>query len=232
MPLQRVVERDALADQPLAVIDQQPQIEFGALELRRRQRIQAFAQRRPRDRERVDAVGLTALARAATRVGHQLGRHAHDALAALDQKPLEGARDVSAVLQRPHPSPPESARPDEQRGEPLGADLDGLLAQQLAGRRETAAIVCERLWVSAPSTIIDSSTSTSIEWTPGGHGLLGALPRSYQVTPNIPGRRRATQRKVVRPNGRQPERESARRRSRSLHLRRTSPTSRIQQQAW
>ena len=34
----------------------------------------------------------------------------------------------------------------------------------------------------------------------------------------IPDRRRATQRKVVRPNGRQPERESARRRSRSLHL--------------
>jgi hypothetical protein len=39
------------------------------------------------------------------------------------------------------------------------------------------------------------------------------MPRSYQVTPDIPDRRRATQRKVVRPNGRQPERESARRRS-------------------
>src|SRR5215207_7506938 len=48
---------------------------------------------------------------------------------------------------------------------------------------------------------------------PGGHGLLRALPRSYQVTPDIPNRRRATQRKVVRPNGRQPARESARRRS-------------------
>src|SRR3954453_19689794 len=34
----------------------------------------------------------------------------------------------------------------------------------------------------------------------------------------ISDRRRATQRKVVRPNGRQPERESARRRSRTLHL--------------
>src|SRR3954462_5640000 len=31
-----------------------------------------------------------------------------------------------------------------------------------------------------------SSTSTSIEWTSGGHGLLGALPRSYQVTPKTP----------------------------------------------
>src|SRR4051794_29202086 len=35
-----------------------------------------------------------------------------------------------------------------------------------------------------------------------------ALPRSYQATPSIPGRRRATLRKEVRPSGRQPETES------------------------
>src|SRR3954447_20396873 len=29
--------------------------------------------------------------------------------------------------------------------------------------------------------IIDLSTSTSIEWTSGGHGLLGAVPRSLSV---------------------------------------------------
>ena len=51
MPLQRVVERDALADQALAVIDEQPQVELGAVQLRRRQGIQAFAQRRPGDRD-------------------------------------------------------------------------------------------------------------------------------------------------------------------------------------
>ena len=33
---------------------------------------------------------------------------------------------------------------------------------------------------------LTSSTSTSIEWTSGGHGLLRALPRSYQVTPETP----------------------------------------------
>jgi hypothetical protein len=32
-----------------------------------------------------------------------------------------------------------------------------------------------------------------------GHGLLEALPRIYQVTPNIPVRRRATKQKEVRP---------------------------------
>jgi hypothetical protein len=60
MPLQRVVERNALADETLAMVNEQPQIEFGALQLRRRQGIQAFAQRRPRDRDRIDAVGLPA----------------------------------------------------------------------------------------------------------------------------------------------------------------------------
>ena len=56
MPLQRVVERDARADEPFAVIDEQPQVELGPVQVRRRQRVQAFAQRRSRDRERVDAV--------------------------------------------------------------------------------------------------------------------------------------------------------------------------------
>src|SRR5688572_29655462 len=63
-----------------------------------------------------------------------------------------------------------------------------------------------------------SFTSTSTKWTSGGHRLLGALPRTIKSRRRLPDRRRATQRKVVRPSGRQPERESARRRSRSLHL--------------
>jgi hypothetical protein len=41
--------------------------------------------------------------------------------------------------------------------------------------------------------------------------LLRALPRSYQVTPDIPDRRRATQQQKVTPAGRQPQTETARR---------------------
>src|SRR5215204_295520 len=63
--------------------------------------------------------------------------------------------------------------------------------------------------------------------TPGGHGLLEALPRIYQVTPDIPDRRRATKQTEVRPAGRQPQKESARRRSRPSRPRRTTPTARI-----
>ncbi len=56
----------------------------------------------------------------------------------------------------------------------------------------TAATVCERLWVSAPSTIIALVLLHRQRRTPGGHGLLEAVPRIYQVTPDIPDRRRAT----------------------------------------
>ena len=42
---------------------------------------------------------------------------------------------MPAVLHRPHPFAAELTRPNNQRGKALGADLDGLLAEQLAGRR-------------------------------------------------------------------------------------------------
>src|SRR3954451_21063670 len=91
----------------------------------------------------------------------------------------------------------------------------------------TPAIVCERLCVSAPSTIMTLVLLCDCRWTAGGHGLLRALPRSYQVTPDIPDRRRAKKQKEVRPAGRQPQRKSARRRSGPSSQRRTSPTPRI-----
>src|SRR5215213_11643349 len=48
----------------------------------------------------------------------------------------------------------------------------------------TTATVCDRLWVSAPITIICTVPSLgSDERMPGGHISVGAMPRSYQVTP-------------------------------------------------
>src|SRR3954468_12310308 len=51
VPLQRVVEAHALADQTLAMIDQQPQVELGPGKLRDRQRAEAFPERRAGDRD-------------------------------------------------------------------------------------------------------------------------------------------------------------------------------------
>jgi hypothetical protein len=70
------------------VVDEQPQVKLRAVQVRARQLVQALAHGRARDGDRVDAVGLAAPVGAAPRVGHQLGRHAHDSLATLDQEPL------------------------------------------------------------------------------------------------------------------------------------------------
>src|ERR687897_1462346 len=65
--------------------------------------------------------------------------------------------------------------------------------------------------------------------TPGGHGLLEAVPRIYQVTPEIPDRRRATKQKEVRPSPADSLNESQlAARSGPSPPRRTSPTTRIE----
>ena len=124
VPEQVVVERGAHPDEPFAVIDQQPDVELDAGQLGDRQPLDALAQRRAGDGDRVDAVGLAALAAAAALAGHQPGRDPDDALAADEQEPLEGARDMPAVLQRPHPLVAQAARPIQRRGEPALADRD------------------------------------------------------------------------------------------------------------
>jgi hypothetical protein len=82
VPEQVVVERDAAADQSFAVIDQQPDVELDAGQLRRRQAVETFTQRGPGDRQGVDAVRLAAIAPGATRLAHELGRYPDDAFPA------------------------------------------------------------------------------------------------------------------------------------------------------
>src|SRR5215213_11351317 len=68
--------------------------------------------------------------------------------------------------------------------------------------------------------------------TSGGHGLLEALPRIYQVTPDIPDRRRATKHKEVRPSPADSLNESQlAARSGPSPPRRTPPTAQSKQQA-
>jgi hypothetical protein len=90
-----------LGDESFAVVDEQANVEFGPGEFRDRQLLEAFAQRCPRDRDRVDDVGLAALAGAAALADGELGRDADDRLSAGEQEPLERAGDVPAVLDRP-----------------------------------------------------------------------------------------------------------------------------------
>src|SRR5215218_9575973 len=134
MPQQRAVELDAMADEALAVVDEQPQVELGPVQLRGREGLQALLQRGAGDSERVDRVGLAALARALARLRRQVRRDPQHALAALDQKPLERPGDMPAVLERPHAVAVEPARPPQQRTQAARADRDGLVAEQFADR--------------------------------------------------------------------------------------------------
>ena len=77
-----------MANEALAVIDQQPQIKLGPVQMRSRERIQPFLQRSAGNVERVDRIRLAALTGALARLCRQMRRDAQHPLAALDQEPL------------------------------------------------------------------------------------------------------------------------------------------------
>ena len=94
----------------------------------------------------------------------------------------------------------------------------------------TAAIVCERLWVSAPSTIIDL-VHLHLDWVgrPADTACSGRCHAPIKSRRDIPDRRRATQRKAVRPRAADSLKESQLAAGRgAFTVRRTSPTRPIE----
>src|SRR5829696_7608964 len=82
-----------------------------------------FPERGAGNGECVDAIRLAPIAAAAPLAGHQPRRDTDDPLAMDEQEAFEGAGDVAAVLQRPHPLVLALARPSERRGKPAITDL-------------------------------------------------------------------------------------------------------------
>src|SRR5919112_1444020 len=113
MPLQRAVELDAMADESLAVVDEQTQIELGPVQVRGGERVQALLQRGASDVEGVNRIRLAALARTAASVRGQVRRDPQHPLAAIDQEALQRTGHVSAVLKRPHPLAVEATGPSQ-----------------------------------------------------------------------------------------------------------------------
>ena len=213
MPQQRAVELDAVADQPLAVIDQQPQIELGPVELRGRERVQALLQRGAGDVERVDRVGLAALAGALARLGRQVRRDPQHPLAALDQKPLQRPRHVPAVLERPHALLVESARPLQQRRRTRGArprPSARRAARPLPPRpRRSCANACECPRRARSLTLVLLSSTETDTWRTRLAGGDATHLSSHARHPR-PATSDKTKGSQAQP-GRQPQRESARR---------------------
>jgi hypothetical protein len=134
-PLQRAVELDAMADEAFAVIDEQPQVELGPIQVRGRKALQPLLHGGAGDTERVDRIGLAALTGAPAGLPGQLRRDPQHPLAARDHKPLQRPGHVTAVLKRPDPLALQAARPPQQPRKAAAPDRDRLLAEQLAGPR-------------------------------------------------------------------------------------------------
>ena len=145
-----------VADQALAVVDQQPEVELGARQLRGRQasrgprRSAARATATASMRSDLPRSRPSAASPAISRVGTR-----NDALAARDQEPLQASPRRAGSPPAPTPARrrgraprPPAPRTRGRRPRPSCSPSSSPVAAS------TAATVCERLWVSAPSTIM------------------------------------------------------------------------------
>ena len=71
MPAQAIGGAGAFRDEVLAVICEQLDLHRGLVEIGRGEALDALADDRARDRERVDLIGLSGLARSSARLAHQ-----------------------------------------------------------------------------------------------------------------------------------------------------------------
>src|SRR3954453_1050917 len=148
MPADPVLDAGSLGDEVIAMVDEQPHLARGPVELRGRKI--RFAPGRARDRERVQSVGLGGSAGAAANAGHHLRRDAHDVLAGAQQVRFERARQVPAVLKRPAPVGP-APRPAIAARCPSAVAANVLAASSRPSSSD-ATSVCVRLCASTPIT--------------------------------------------------------------------------------
>ena len=189
IPLQRVVERDARANQALAMIDEQPDVELRARQRRRRQRLDPGRQRGARDGDRVDADrtcrarGWSGASPAISRVETRTTRSPR-AIRNRSSAP-ETCRQSSSAQTRSPSRPRAQISSAANPRAPTGTVLS---PSSCAGRRVDRRDRVRALVGVRPEHDHDPRPPPFRCgcWTPGGHGLLGALPRSYQVTPRHP----------------------------------------------
>ena len=233
MPLQRVVEPDALADEPLAVIDQQPEVELGAVQRAPRQRLEPSA----------SAARATAIAsmrsdlprsRAERRdVAISLVGTRNDALAAADQEPLQASPRRAGSPQAPRPArrpgrAPRAAAPRSRERRPGPSSRPAARPSPHRPRRSCAsACACPHRARSSTRPLSPRLEADTRRTRLAGGGAT--LLSSHAGHPR-PATSDTTKGSQASP-GRQPQRESARRRSGPSPRRRTSPTPESQQQA-
>ena len=135
------------------MVDQQLQLTQPRL-LGSRRVEQRLAQRGSGDGKRVDQVRLAPHPPATPLGGGQPGRHPHQPLPMLLQRPLQTARHVSAVLQRPQAPPANPLRPTGQaprrRSSPVRRAAGQRHRQQQQRQSACARPPRSRSWSSPP----------------------------------------------------------------------------------
>jgi hypothetical protein len=185
VPTQPLLHPATRVDEIVAMVNQQLQItkdlliEPWAAQLR-------LPQRRSRDRQSVDRIGLAPRAARPSFRHRQLRRHPHQLLTRRQQLPLQPTRQLPTVLDRPQPPVAERGRPGEQL---IAADQRDLLAQRPAGLVDRDSR--HRLLVYVQSDHDHSDRLLTV----GGDRRADRpqsrrKPRSYQVTLDGLGRRR------------------------------------------
>jgi hypothetical protein len=110
VPTQPLLRTTSLADEIVAMVDQQLQLAqpslFGPWRVEPR-----LAQSSPSDGERVDQIRLASHPATTALRRRQPGRHPHQPLPVPLQRLLQATRHVTAVLQRPQPPPTNPLRP-------------------------------------------------------------------------------------------------------------------------
>jgi len=162
-----------------------------------------FAQERARDRQRVDRVRLAPGARDPALLGHHLRRDPHHRLPGAEQVSLQPRGQVPAVLDRPGqllaellPGPPQRLQMPGRGGR------DRQLPDLLADRVDSDERVRPLVYVSANNNHGGCLLHLISDWTVGpvgGHISVGAMPRSYQVTPAGPSHRSPAKRMNANP---------------------------------
>jgi hypothetical protein len=183
VPAQPIHRAGPLGDEIVAVIEQQPDLHRPLIQVRGRELLDPVAHDRAGDRQRVDLIGLPRPALAFPGRAHAVRRDSHHPLAGRQQRPLEPARDGTAVLDRPHPLVVQSARPTHRGQMPRLVGLDLALAALPAApridrRQRVRALVRVRPdhdHLPPSLRLVDHRRSGS----PADNCHWGPMPRSY-----------------------------------------------------
>ena len=176
MPTQPILVPRAFSDEIFAMIKQKLDLQALGVKSRARKRLDSFAHCGTGDAERVDVIGLAAIASDLARTRDQLRSNANDLLTAAQEEPLKASGHVPAVLDRKRTIVAERSGPDDELIVALVTGLHRLGRDHLPGGRcDGDRGVTALVWVDPDHDHAEGPfVSRMNERTVGGQTSVGA----------------------------------------------------------